>query len=75
MRRRLRYSERHFKKKILYGLLKDHGVKAMPDSVYEFYSDAALNALHPRINPVNFWFNLATLRRLRAKLATSPPTP
>jgi glycosyltransferase involved in cell wall biosynthesis len=67
-RRRLRrYSERHFQKKILYRLLKENGGGAMPDSIYEIYTREALAALRPRFDPLNFWFDVATLRRLRAK--------
>lgn len=66
-RRRLRrYSERHFQKQILYRLLKRKGVAAMPDSIYEIYTPSALARLRPRLDPVNFWFDRATLRRLRS---------
>ena len=66
-RRRLRrYSERHFQKKILYRLLKREGVAAMPDSIYEIYTPSALARLRPRLDPINFWFDRATLRRLRS---------
>ena len=71
-RRRLRrYSERHFQKKILYRLLKNHGAAAMPDSIYEIYTRETLAELRPRLDPVNFWLDAATLRRLRARAQPS----
>lgn len=73
-RRMRRYSERHFQKQILYKLLKSHGVKAMPESIYEIYTPDALAPLRPRLDPVNFWFDLATLRRLSAKITAAPET-
>lgn len=68
-RRLRRYSERHFQKQILYRLLKTHGVKAMPDSISEIYTPGNLAQLRPRLDPVNVWFDLATLRSLRANNA------
>lgn len=66
-RRRLnRYAERHFQKQILYRLLKEGGVSAMPDNIYDIYTAEAMAALKPRLDPVNFWFDLAALKRLRA---------
>ncbi len=74
-RRRLRrYSERHFQKQILYTLLKRDGVRAMPETIYSIYTDEALARMRPRLDPVNFWFDIATLRRLRAKTAAAPET-
>ncbi|GJL91377.1 glycosyltransferase family 2 protein [Hyphococcus sp.] len=74
-RRRLRrYSERHFQKQILYRILKAEGVKAMPETIYEIYTQDALAPLRPRLEPINFWFDIATLRRLRAKIAAAPET-
>lgn len=68
-RRLLRYSERHFQKKILYRILKEKGVRAMPEAVSEIYTQDACKALRPRVDPVNFWFDLAILRRLKANAA------
>ena len=66
-RRRLnRYAERHFQKQILYRLLKECGAGAMPDNIYDIYTAQAMAALKPRRDPVNFWFDLAALKRLRA---------
>ena len=68
-RRRLqRYSERHFQKALLYPRLKKYGVAAMPDNVYEIYTANALKTLRPRNHPLNFWFDFATLHRLRRKI-------
>ena len=64
-RRLMRYSERHFQKQILYRLLKENGVVAMPDSIWEIYAADNLRGLRPRRDPVNFWFDLMTLKRLR----------
>ena len=73
-RRLRRYSERHFQKKILYRRLKETGVSAMPDSIYEIYTDEALAALQPRLDPVNFWFDSATLKHLRARKSLARAT-
>jgi glycosyltransferase involved in cell wall biosynthesis len=73
-RRLRRYSERHFQKQVLYKILKSEGVKAMPDTIYEIYTPASLAPLHPRWDPINYWFDAATLRRLRAKIAAAPET-
>ena len=65
-RRRLRrYSERHFQKSVLYARLKAHGVAAMPENIYDIYTKETLSGLYPRRDPVNFWFDAATLLRLR----------
>lgn len=61
-----RYSERHFQKKILYRLLKERGADAMPENIYDIYTPKRLEQLSPRFDPVNFWFDLATLKRLRS---------
>lgn len=68
-RRLQRYSERHFQKKLLYRRLKENGVRAMPDAVSQIYTADACAPLRPRLDPVNFWFDLATLRRLRNNAA------
>ena len=68
-RRLKRYSERHFQKKLLYRRLKKNGVRAMPDAVSEIYTADACAPLRPRLDPLNFWFDLATLRRLRRNAA------
>ena len=61
-----RYSERHFQKKILYARLKSEGVGAMPDIISEIYTPDATRCLKPRLDPVNFWIDLAMLKRLRS---------
>ncbi|WP_428409398.1 glycosyltransferase [Hyphococcus sp.] len=71
-RRRLRrYSERHFQKQVLYRLLKENGAAAMPETIYDIYTQEALASLRPRLDPVNYWFDVATLKRLRARQALS----
>ncbi len=67
LRRMRRYSERHFQKKILNRLLKEHGVRAMPETIYEIYTPQACAALRPRLDLTNFWFDYATLRRLKTQ--------
>ncbi len=64
-RRLLRYSERHLQKIILYHLLKQHGVAAMPDNIYEIYSSENIRQLRPRLDPVNFWYDRVMLKRVR----------
>lgn len=64
-RRLMRYSERHFQKQLLYGLLKREGAGAMPDSIVEIYQAGAVAQLQPRLDPLNYWFDRATLQRLR----------
>jgi len=66
LRRLARYSERYFQKQLLYKRLKTKGVSSMPESIYEIYTPEAFASLRPRLDPVNFWIDLATLRRLRA---------
>lgn len=60
-----RYSARHFQKQILYRRLKANGARAMPETVDELYTPDVLKTLRPRLDPVNFWFDVSTLRRLR----------
>ncbi len=75
-RRRLRrYSERHFQKSILYRRLKRQGAGAMPENIYDIYTDETLNGLYPRPDPVNFWFDAATLRRLKRGRRRARPAP
>ena len=64
-RRLRRYSERHFQKHILYRRLKRQGVGAMPENIYDIYTDETLDGLYPRPDLINFWFDAATLLRLR----------
>ncbi len=66
-RRLLRYSERHLQKIILYRLLKQNGIAAMPDNIYEIYSSENIGPLHPRLDPVNFWYDRVMLKRVRRR--------
>lgn len=68
-RRLRRYSERHFQKQILYRILKAEGVRAMPEAISEIYTANVCGSLRPRFDPVNFWFDLDTLRRLKENAA------
>jgi len=65
-RRLKRYSERHFQKAVLYRRLKRSGAGAMPKNILDIYAPSELRGLRPRRDPVNFWYDWATLRRLRA---------
>ncbi|MEX6634147.1 glycosyltransferase family A protein [Hyphococcus lacteus] len=73
-RRRRRYSERHFQKQILYRILKKRGLSAMPENISEIYTASAIANLRPRLEPVNFWFDLLTLRRLQSGSQSSVET-
>jgi len=65
-RRRLqRYAERHFQKQILYRILKRDGVGAMPDNIYDIYTNENLLRLRPRLDPLNYWFDREALQKLR----------
>lgn len=61
-----RYSERHFQKKILYRLLKENGASAMPENIADIYTKEKVAELRPRLDPLNFWYDRATLKGLRA---------
>jgi len=74
-RRLQRYSERHFQKKILYALLKENGLNIMPDTIYDIYTIARIEKLHPRAHPLDFIYDLSTLRRLRSKALEAQPRP
>lgn len=66
-RRRLkRYSERHFQKQILYRMLKSKGLGAMPENIYDIYTEDSLAALKPRLDPVNYWIDRETLKDLKS---------
>ncbi len=73
-RRLIRYSERHFQKKVLYRLLKQNGLAAMPNTIYDIYSPENMRGLSPRLSPVEFWYDVSMLRRLRAKYAAPSKT-
>jgi glycosyltransferase involved in cell wall biosynthesis len=65
-RRLQRYSERHFQKVILYRLLKESGLAAMPENIFDIYSLDEIAQLRPRLHPVDFPYDVMTLKRLRA---------
>lgn len=64
-RRLKRYSERHFEKAILYPILRERGLAAMPATTAELYTTAALEPCRPRRHPIDFFYDWVTLRRLR----------
>lgn len=70
-----RYSERHFQKMILYRLLKENGVSAMPETIYDIYTEENIASLRPRLDLVNYWYDVATLKRLKAGEFRQPPKP
>ena len=59
------FSERRLQGYILYDLLKEKGVAAMPDAIYEICSGEQVRTLTPRINPIHYWYDRAVLKRLR----------
>ncbi len=65
-KRLIRYSERYFQKQILYRLLKNGSAQDMPANIYDIYLPSAISSMRPRIDPINFWYDFATLKRLRA---------
>ena len=64
-RRLKRYSERHVQKQILYGILKKHGLSAMPKSTSDIFSLEALADQSPRLHPIDFIYDMVTINRLR----------
>ncbi len=65
-KRLIRYSERYFQKQILYRLLKNGSANDLPDNIYDIYQPSAVSLMKPRIDPVNFWYDLVTLKRLKS---------
>ena len=50
-RRLRRYSERHFQKSVLYRRLKTLGAAAMPENIYDIYTDESLGGLPAAAGP------------------------
>lgn len=70
-RRRLRrYSRRYFQTQILYAMLKEGGVGAMPEKIESIYTPQSLAGLRPRLDPVNYFVDREMLKRLRAEAAS-----
>lgn len=69
-RRLKRYSERHFQKAVLYRLLKDAGLAAMPERIADIYRAENMRGLRPRLDPVNFCYDVVTLKRLKSRERT-----
>jgi glycosyltransferase involved in cell wall biosynthesis len=68
-RRMRRYSRRRYQAEILYDILKEGGVAAMPDLIDEIYTRESLARLRPRLNPLHFFVDRKMLKRLRAEAA------
>lgn len=66
-RRLIRYSERHAQKQILYALLKKHGISALPDVIYDIYTEENLKTVKPRTDPINFIYDLITIKKLKSR--------
>lgn len=69
-RRRLkRYSKRYFQNEILYALLKEKGLAALPDRISEIYTAENVARLAPRFELPNYFVDRETLRGLRSLAA------
>lgn len=75
LRRRTRNSLRHFQNQLLIPRIRRGGTAAIPADIAELYEPASVAALAPRRHPVDFWFDWAALRRIRAAKAPSPAGP
>ena len=62
-----RYAERHFQKQILYAMLKKNGLSALPENIYDIYTRGNLAKTKPRLDPINFVYDMATRRALLRK--------
>lgn len=71
-RRLKRYSERHFQKHILFPLLKREGVSAMPENIYDIYSQEALAQVQVRTDPINYVYDMRMRKKLAARFADKP---
>lgn len=69
MKRLKRYSLRHFQKQVLYARLKEHGIVALPERIDEIYTAETIARLSPRLDPINYFVDRGTLKRLRDKVA------
>jgi glycosyltransferase involved in cell wall biosynthesis len=69
MKRLKRYSLRHFQKQVLYARLREQGIAGLPEHIDEIYTELTLASLWPRLDPVNYFIDRATLKRLRGKAA------
>ena len=66
IRRRQRYSLRHFQNQLLANRLKSQGIGAMPERVDFLYANASESELKPRPHIVDYFFDYMTIRAVRA---------
>lgn len=74
-RRMKRYAERHFQKQILYALLKKHGLSALPEDIYDIYTNERLAEVKPRHDPLNYIYDIAIRRTLLRHACQKDETP
>jgi hypothetical protein len=68
LRRKRRYSLRHFQNRMIGDLLTEHGLSAMPSSVTELYRASHIDQLRPRFSVGDFLFDRQALRSVRQSL-------
>lgn len=66
LRRLKRHSLRHFQNELLYALLKETGLAAMPDRIDELYTPQNVARLAARVDVENYFFDRMALRGLAA---------
>ncbi len=71
LRRKRRYSLRHFQNRMIGDLLTEHGLGAMPATVTELYRASRVEALRPRRSLGDFLFDRQALRSVRESLQRS----
>lgn len=64
LQRLKRHSLRHFQNELLYALLKEKGLGAMPDRIDELYTPENIARLAARVDVENYFFDRMTLRGL-----------
>lgn len=67
IRRLSRYSLRYFQNRLLAKRLKTLGISALPKNVEDIYAIATDDELKPRSGPVNYLFDLFTIKMIREK--------
>ncbi|MEX0645125.1 MAG: glycosyltransferase family A protein [Parvularculaceae bacterium] len=69
-RRRLRrYALRYFQDTILYSILKEEGLRSMPEYIEDIYTSANVERLAPRRELQNYFIDLQVLNELKAFVA------
>lgn len=64
-RRLLRYSERYFQSRILYHILRRHGVQGLPRHIREIYTDENIRTLRPRNRLLYFVSDRVVLNKIK----------